>query len=227
MWKKAAHKSLEDPVIEHVGRVDRAKDDVTSLSKTNPLFKGEGRQVWRPKKQPRLADLVASLRSAQKQSPPITPTALKTMSLQSRQQMLQHRVLDRVHTTKAFFEDEIVRDTDNKARAMFKETSKRVLDDIRRKKKQKEGGGNLADVVSLYLEKMRAEGGTDTRSFSPHLGVPTLYTYQNSRKRESTGIQTSSEEDAKPGAISLEKWCKIVREKRASKEKGIVRETEV
>ena len=81
--------------------------------------------------------------------------------------MLQSRVQDRVHTTKTFFEDEILgkeRDIASKPLSMFKEASKRVLADVHKNRMQTQGSMDLADVVSLYLAKMRAEHENDSKS---------------------------------------------------------------
>ena len=231
-WKKALSKSLEES--ETAYSEEERKGSATGLMN----MKGENRQVWRPKRQPRLADLVASLSSQKKQrqtrctSPPLSPASSK-ISLQSRQQMLQSRVQDRVHTTKMFFEDEILgkeRDIASKPLSMFKEASKRVLADVHKNRMQTQGSMDLADVVSLYLAKMRAEHENDSKSQAKN-GVSTRRgSHMELRKRLSVQSAASHgrEGEDKPATIPLDRWCKIVRENKVNKIRArAVVETEV
>ena len=229
-WRKAFHKSLDEP---------EAGDDAGKRKGSASASMGmnaSGRQVWRPKQQPRLADLVASLSSQKKQgqtrggSPPLSPTASK-ISLQSRQQMLQSRVQDRVHTTKAFFEEEILekeRKVTSKSLSMFKEASKRVLADVKRNKNQSRSNVDLADVVSLYLAKMRAEGESESNTKSTN-GISTAHrgSQMELRKRLSAESAASNKREEKPGTIPLERWCKIVRENKSQLRAKATLETEV
>ena len=219
-WKKAISKSLEESEIE----VDKRG---SAFALQNP----SNRQVWRPKQQPRLADLVASLSSQKKQkqvrstSPPLSPAASK-ISLQSRQQMLQSRVQDRVHTTKAFFEEEIlekeksiVSTAPNKPLSMFKKASRRVLADVQRTKRHSQGTMDLADVAFLYLAKMRAEYQNDAESQATN-GIPAHQdSHMEIRKRISAqlaNVSSRRKAEEAPRTIPLERWCKIVRENRVN-----------
>ena len=221
-WKKAVNMSMEESEAAH--KVDNRKGSVSASICMNP----SGRQVWRPKQQPRLADLVASLSLQKKQgqsrctSPPISPTASK-ISLQSRQQMLHSRVQDRVHTTQVFFEEEILEKggtITSKPLSKFKEASKRVLADVQRNRKQNRGSMDLADVVSLYLAKMRAEHEiqNDTNPSQATNGVSARRdSHMELRKRllaQSAAGKGDSED--KPGTIPLDRWCKIVRENKVN-----------
>lgn len=224
-WKKAFKMSIDE--AETADDVQKRKDSSTGV---NP----SGRQVWRPKQQPRLADLVASLSSQKKQgqtrctSPPLSPAASK-ISLQSRQQMLLSRVQGRVHTTKAFFEEEILekeRSSGSKPLSMFKEASKRVLADVKRNRKQSQGSMDMADVASLYLAKMRAEGEYEKKTSQATNGISTKgqHSQMELRKRLSAQSAAAKGED-KP--ISLERWCKIVRENKGQIKARASLETEV
>ena len=229
-WKKAFNKSLEESEI--ADDVEKRKGSASASIGMN----SSSRQVWRPKQQPRLADLVASLSSQKKQrqtrctSPPLSPTASK-ISLQSRQQMLQSRVQDRVHTTKAFFEEEILekeRIITSKPLSKFKEASKRVLADVQRTRKQSRGSMDLADVVSLYLAKMRAEGEFENNTKVTN-GISTAHrgSHMELRKRVSTQSAAGKEGDDKPGTIPLDRWCKIVRKNKSQIRVRATLETEV
>jgi hypothetical protein len=148
--------------------------------------------------------------------------------------MLQSRIQDRVHTTKAFFEDEILekeRKIASKPLSMFKDASKRVLADVKRSRKHSQGSStDLADVVSLYLAKMRAE---DNSKKSPQATNEISTAHRGShmelRKRISAqSASASKEREDKPGTIPLERWCKIVREnKNQIRAKACSLETEV
>lgn len=229
-WKKAFTMSLDEP---------ETADDIEKRSGSASTSNPSGRQVWRPKQQPRLADLVASLSSQKKQgqtrgtNPPLSPTASK-ISLQSRQQMLHSRIQDRVHTTKAFFEDEILekeRKIASKPLSMFKDASKRVLADVKRNRKHSQGSStDLADVVSLYLAKMRAEGNsTKSPQATKEISTARRGSQMELRKRLSAQSAAASKEgEDKPGTIPLERWCKIVREnKNQIRAKASSLETEV
>lgn len=225
LWKKAAQKSLQSDELE--------------------LSSMENRHVWRPSKQPRLADLVASLSSQERQkltrSVSSQPTSTTSkVSLQSRQQMLQSRVQDRANTTKAFFEDDILdKEAENKpiGKSLFKEASKRVIADIQRKRKQAEGGYDLPDIVSLYLAKMKTErayvnkpappvpdtAGVIPKSRSVHHSSTTT----NLRKRRASCFTASYRDSSEtPGTIPLELWCNFLRENKSSRKRAAV-ETEV
>ena len=226
-WKKAISKSLDESEI--ADDIEKRKGSASAIG-TN----SSSRQVWRPKQQPRLADLVASLSSQKKQrqthntSPPLSPTASK-ISLQSRQQMLQSRVQDRVHTTKAFFEEEILekeRNITSKPLSMFKEASKRVLADVQRTRKQSRGSMDFADVVSLYLAKMRAEGEFEKTPQATN-GVSTAHRGSHMELRKRASAQSAAGKEEKPGTIPLDRWCKIVRKNKSQIRAKATLETEV
>ena len=106
--------------------------------------------------------------------------------------MLQSRVQDRAKTTKEFFGDEILGKEDSRPITMFKEASKRVLADIKRKRRQADGGYNLADVVSQYLAKMIAEHvyGTDTAPPDPsRISVSQIHRNSKTALHRSRSIQ--------------------------------------
>ena len=234
-WKKAITMSLDEP--ETADDVKKRKDSASASMGMNP----SGRQVWRPKQQPRLADLVASLSSQKKQgqtrgtSPPLSP--ISKISLQSRQQMLQSRVQDRVHTTKAFFEDDILDKERNiaskpsKPLSRFKDASKRVLADVKRNRNHGQGIPDVADMLSLYLAKMRAESNNTKSPQATQFNEISTAHHQGSqmelRKRLSAQSSAVSKEE-KPGTIPLERWCKIVRENKSQiRAKAHTLETEV
>lgn len=219
-WKRAVNLSLEESESAH--EADKRKGSANASIGVNL----SGRQVWRPKQQPRLADLVASLSSQKKQrqarctSPPLSPTKI---SLQSRQQMLQSRVQDRVHTTQTFFEEGILENKGSitsKPLSKFKEASKRVLADVQRNRTQSQGSVDLADVVSQYLAKMRAERDiqNDTKSSQAANGVSTHRgSHMEFHKRLSAQSASDKREpEDKPGTIPLDRWCKIVRKNKVS-----------
>jgi hypothetical protein len=148
--------------------------------------------------------------------------------------MLQSRIQDRVHTTKAFFEDEILekeRKIASKPLSMFKDASKRVLADVKRNRNHSQGSiTDLADVVSLYLAKMRAEGNnTKSPQATNEISTARRGSQMELRKRLSTqSAAINKEGEDKPGTIPLERWCKIVREnKNQIRAKACALETEV
>lgn len=233
-WKKAITMSLDEP--ETADDIKERKDSASASMGMNP----SGRQVWRPKQQPRLADLVASLSSQKKQgqtrgtSPPLSP--ISKISLQSRQQMLQSRVQDRVHTTKAFFEDDILDKERNiaskpsKSLSRFKDASKRVLADVKRNRNNGQGSPDVADVLSLYLAKMRAESNnTKSPQATQFNEISTAHRGSQMKLRKRLSAQSSAaSKEEKPGTIPLERWCKIVRENKSQiRAKTHTLETEV
>lgn len=176
-------------------------------------------QVWRPKKQPRLADLVGKLQERKKQdgetkSSLLSPTT-PTTSLRSRQQMLQ----DRIQVTRAVLTDEILSEERvKKPRMSFREASKRITMNLQKQQREKEGCKNLSDVVSLYLAKMRTEGnaalpdkGTTKsgvpRTYQTHHGKARLHKRCSTRGAFNTG---------RLGAIPLDKWHKLVWDSKTS-----------
>ena len=224
LWRTAANRTIRESN-------EQATNQPTSLPGPNSRQKQpsgcscEGdnyHQVWRPKKQPRLADLVASLgnlQERQKQSqgaklPPLSPTT-PTSSLRSRQQMLQ----DRIQVTQAVLTDEILsEERAKKPKMSFKEASKRITMNLQKQQREKEGCKNLSDVVSLYLAKMRAEGN----AASPDKGTkaaPVPRTYQTHHGRAKLHKRRSTRgtfNGGMLGAIPLDKWHKLVWDSKTS-----------
>lgn len=180
-------------------------------------------QVWRPKKQPRLADLVASLGKLQEKNKqdsgakpsPLSPTT-PTTSLRSRQQMLQ----DRIQVTQAVLTDEILNEERaKKPRMSFREASKRITMNLQKQQHEREGCKTLSDVVSLYLAKMRAEGKSAAsldkettprgvpRTYQTHHGKASLQKRRSTRGAFNTGTL---------GTIPLDKWHKLVWDSKTS-----------
>ena len=181
-------------------------------------------QVWRPQKQPRLADLVTSLGKLQEKkkqdsgakASPISPTT-PTTSLRSRQQMLQ----DRIQVTQAVLTDEILNEERvKKPRMSFRDASRRITMNLQKQQQEREGCKTLSDVVSLYLAKMRAEGkkpaspdkgttskGSAPTTFQTHHGKVKLHKRRSTRGAFNTGAL---------GAIPLDKWHKLVWDSKTS-----------
>ena len=235
MWRSAANRTIRETVPEaregqptNSPRVGAA-DSNQKKSATSSCEGDNYHQVWRPKKQPRLAELVASLgnlrvQERQKQThgllhPPVSPTT-SNASLRSRQQMLQ----DRIQVTQAVLTEEILsEERAKKPRISFKDASKRIALNLQKQQREKNGCKSLSDVVSLYLAKKKAEEAskvtspadghgplgrnTVPRSYQTHHGKSKL------RRRRSTrgGFDTGT-----LGAIPLEKWHKLVWESKTS-----------
>lgn len=179
-------------------------------------------QVWRPKKQPRLADLVSSLgklHERQKQNgralhPPVSHT-MSNASLRSRQQMLQ----DRIQVTQAVLTDEILsEERANKPRISFKEASRRITMNLQKQRKDKSGCKNLSDVVSLYLAKMKTEkDGKDASPDRVTSQVPKSYqTHHGKAKLHKRRSTHGTFDSGKLGAIPLDKWHKLVWDSKTS-----------
>ena len=177
-------------------------------------------QVWRPKKRPHLADLVASLGSSQERqmlnrgtTPPLLSHTVSKTPLRLRQQMLQ----DRIQVTQAVLSDEIMSDERAKRPKMsFKDASERIAGNLQKQQQEKGGCKTLADVVSLYLEKMRAEGEANNvtsassgvgKSYQTHHGKARLHKRHNTHGTFGRGM---------PGAIPLEKWHKLLMDSKTS-----------
>ena len=139
--------------------------------------------------------------------------------------MLQSRVQDRVHTTKAFFEDDILDKERNiaskpsKPLSRFKDASKRVLADVKRNRNHGQGSPDVADVLSLYLAKMRAESNnTKSPQATQFNEISTAHRGSQMELRKRLSAQSSAASrhgEEKPGTIPLERWCKIVRENKS------------
>lgn len=175
-------------------------------------------QVWRPKKQPRLADLVGKLQERKKQDSGANPSPLSpstpTTSLRSRQQMLQ----DRIQVTQAVLTDEILNEERvKKPRMSFREASKRITMNLQKQQREREGCKTLSDVVSLYLAKMRAEGNAASLDKGTTKGVPRTYqTHHGKAKLHKRRSTQGTFNTGTLGAIPLDKWHKLVWDSKTS-----------
>ena len=228
LWRSAANRTIRESQVE----LDKqARNHPTSLPgmgnggahQKEPSGSNHEEdnhhQVWRPNKQPRLADLVGKLQERKKQdsgakSSPLSPTT-PTTSLRSRQQMIQ----DRIQVTRAVLTDEILSEERvKKPRMSFREASKRITMNLQKQQREREGCKNLSDVVSLYLAKMKAEGNIA----SPDKGttraeVPRTYQTHHGRARLHKRRSTRGTFNASTlGAIPLDKWHKLVWDSKTS-----------
>ena len=187
------------------------------------LREGESHQVWRPKKQ--LSDVVKELNKKEldqeRQPSPDkatrqllqTPTVSKS-SLRSRQKTVFNRAL----ATQAVLKettDELLNEADeeegeaSKPKISLKEASKRITANLKKQESNTGvGSSNISSVVSQYLAKLRAEGGTDLLSSggsdpatSPLIPMPT-------KRRQATKRVAFTDT---PGAVELKQWKKLVR----------------
>ena len=187
------------------------------------LREGESHQVWRPKKQ--LSEKVEKLNKQVKEEerqpspdkakrPPLqTPIATKS-SLQSRQKTVFNRAL----ATQAVLKettDELLNEADeeggeiNKPKLSLKEASKRITANLKKQESQSgAGGSNISNVVSQYLAKLRAEGGTDLLSSGGSDAATSPLVPQPVRRRQGTRRVAFIDT---PGAVELKQWKKIVR----------------
>ena len=187
------------------------------------LREGESHQVWRPKKQ--LSDVVEKLNKQLKEEerqpspdkakrPPLqTPTAAKS-SLRSRQKTVFNRAL----ATQAVLKettDELLNEADeegeeaNKPKLSLREASKRITANLKKQESQSgTGGTNISNVVSQYLAKLRAEGGTDLLSSGGSDAATSPLVPQPVRRRQGTRRVAFTDT---PGAVELKQWKKIVR----------------
>lgn len=188
------------------------------------LREGESHQVWRPKKQ--LSDVVEKLNKELKEEerqpspdkakkPPLqTPTAGKS-SLRSRQKTVFKRAL----ATQAVLKettDELLNDADeegseaNKPKLSLREASKRITANLKKQESQigVAGGANISNVVSQYLAKLRAEGGTELLSSGGSDTATSPLVPQPARRRQGTRRVAFTDT---PGAVELKQWKKIVR----------------
>ena len=176
-------------------------------------------QVWRPKKQPHLAELVMcskELQERQRKStrdgtvrPPLD-RSLSSRDLFIRQQQL----FDRIQATQAVLKDstdQIVLDsadsTAKKPPMSFKEASRRVISDQR---KRNRGHSSFSDVVTQYLAKMESErdayGASSQNPQTPTSSIrfPSWHSKpQLSKQSSSQGVL---------GAIPIDEWHKLVEE---------------
>jgi hypothetical protein len=230
LWRSAANRTIresrEDLDEEARGNPTDLKNGGANQKQPSgcSLEKDNHHQVWRPKKQPRLADLVASLGKLQEEKKqdsgaklsPLSPTT-PTTSLRSRQQMLQ----DRIQVTQAVLTDEILSEERvKKPRMSFRDASRRITMNLQKQQREKEGCKTLSDVVSIYLAKMRAEGktaaspdkgktpqGARPTAFQTHHGKVKLHKRRSTRGTFNTGAL---------GAIPLDKWHKLVWDSKTS-----------
>ena len=190
------------------------------------LREGESHQVWRPKKQ--LSEKVEKLNKELKEEerqpspdkakkPPLqTPTAGKS-SLRSRQKTVFKRAL----ATQAVLKettDELLNDADEegsedtKPKLSLREASKRISANLKKQESQVGvgGGANISNVVSQYLAKLRAEGGTELLSSggSTSDAATSPLVPQPTRRRQGTRRVAFIDT---PGAVELKQWKKIVR----------------
>lgn len=163
-------------------------------------------QVWRPKKRPQLSYLATRLTIREQQKKSIRdhttkpPPKLSKVALVLRQQQL----LDRVQATQTVLKET----TDElsgakKSSISFREASKLIISDQRKKKEHYSGYSSLSDVVTQYLT---AERGKYAGS-SPGPQVPMSRQYSAYKGRTAESVL---------GAISLDKWYKLVEERRAA-----------
>ena len=183
------------------------------------LREGESYQVWRPKKQ--LSETAEKLNQELKEETPsspdkptrqvLTPSPVSKSSLRSRQKT----VFKRAMATQAVLKettDELLNEADeeeeeevSKPKLSLREASKRITANLRKQQQDEKGRGNISDVVSQYLAKMRADGGTDLLS-SGGSGASSP-----SPLKQRTGTRRVAFAD-RPGAIELRQWKKFVRE---------------
>lgn len=226
LWRSAANRTIRKTVSESSETLPGTRKGDSNLKRSVTGGVGDNyHQVWTPRKQPRLADLVASLgnlHERQKQErgllhPPVSPTTANP-SLRSRQQMLQ----DRIQVTQAVLTEEILGDERaKKPRMTFKEASKLITKNLQKQQREKNGCKSLSDVVTLYLAKKKAEerskaaspvpiavgGNTIPRSYQTHHGKARLKKRRSTRGAFDTGTL---------GVIPLEKWHKLVWESKTS-----------
>lgn len=229
LWRTAANRTIRESQEE---LAKHARDHPTSLPgmsnggsyqkqpSGSSSEEDNHHQVWLPKKQPRLADLVASLgklqeKKKQESGSPLSPTT--PTSLRSRQQMLQ----DRIQVTRAVLTDEILNEERvKKPRMSFREASKRITKNLQKQQKEREGCKTLSDVVSLYLTKMKAEGKTDVASpdkGATPKGVPRTYqTHHGKAKLHKRRSTRGAFNPGTLGAIPLDKWHKLVWDSKTS-----------
>ena len=219
LWKTAARRTIRESTRgnqEVNGTCQKLTSEHSSGRESNP------HQVWRPTKQPRLADLVASLgnlQERQKQSLGAKPSLLTTTAptLRSRQQMLQNRI----QVTQAVLTDEILSEERVKRpRMSFKEASKRITLNLQKQQRERDGCKSLSDVVSLYLAKMKTEGkgASPDRSPGPAKTVhPKTYQTHHGRARlHKRRSNYGPSNNGNPGVIPLDKWHKLVWDSKTS-----------
>ncbi len=186
------------------------------------LREGESHQVWRPKKQ--LSDDVQKLNKELNQErqptpdkatrqPLQTPTASKS-SLRSRQKTVFNRAL----ATQAVLKettDELLNEADeegdevNKPKISLKEASKRITANLKKQESQAGvGSNNISSVVSQYLAKLRAEGGTDLLSSGGSDAATSPLVPQPTKRRQGTRRVAFIDD---PGAVELKQWKRLVR----------------
>ena len=227
LWRTAANRTIKESNEDISKRVwkypsaSKQKEPLASESYEEDSY----HQVWRPNKQPRLADLVASLGKMQAkpkrkhEALHQTPsTTVANASLRSRQQMLQ----DRIKVTQEVLTDEILSDERvKKPKMSFKEASKRITLKLQMQQHEKKGCKNISDVVSLYLAKKKAEEmaitsspaaaragdeATTSKSFQTHHGKAKLHKRRSNRTFDNNPL----------GAIPLDKWHKLVSDNKTS-----------
>ena len=190
------------------------------------LREGESHQVWRPKKQlsEKVEKLNQELKEEERQPSPVkakkpplqTPTPGKS-SLRSRQKTVFKRAL----ATQAVLKettDELLNDADEegtedtKPKLSLREASKRITANLKKQESQVgvAGGANISNVVSQYLAKLRAEGGTELLSSggSTSDAATSPLVPQPTRRRQGTRRVAFTDT---PGAVELKQWKKIVR----------------
>ena len=218
LWRSAANRTIREGG-EETKKVSWKYATASNVSIEEDSY----HQVWRPTKQPRLADLVATLGKMKEKQKKIheplhqtASTSAANTSLRSRQQMIQ----DRIKVTQEVLTDEILSEERTKTPKMsFKEASKRITLKLQMQQQEKEGCRSLSDVVSLYLAKKKTEEFAKGASPSPgDSTVPAAESYQTHhgkaklhKRRSNRGIDKSA-----LGAIPLEKWHKLVSDNKTS-----------
>lgn len=208
-WKKVKKVQLNDSRPTTLSL--REDDNGSPEHETFYLHEGQMHQVWRPKKNPQLANLVTNMMKAKKQESrsPLLATPSKA-DLRSRQKTL----FNRVQATQAVLKettDEILYEEDEdeddedvrakrKSRLTLHAATKKISANLLRQKSAEKERQSISDVVSQYLAKARAEPATvqDEIQASPGGNFSTQKTVR--RPAET------------PGAIPLKKWREIVRE---------------
>ena len=195
---------------ESFSDTNSANEDRLNVSMESIISEDDYHQVWRPKKQPHLPDLVISSKELQERqrksmlvcsTRPLLERSVSKMSLHFRQQQL----IDRVQATQAVLKespDEILGSpgATKKSSISFKEASRRVISNQRKR------NNRLSDVVTQYLAKMEKERGAYAASLKDpqtptSVAFPVLHSKRELYKRRSThGVL---------GAIRLEDWQRL------------------
>ena len=166
--------------------------------------------VWRPRKQPRLPDLVVNAKELQERrrkslhesrTKPLLKRSASRMSLMVRQQHL----IDRVQATQAVLKestDEILGSpVAEKPTISFREASKRIISD---RKRHNQNRNRLSDIVTQYLAKYESE-----REAHIPLDHQTPTSPGNSAGYSKRELCKTRSTQGIVGAIPIEEWHKL------------------